>query len=142
MINSHIYVIWANYRFTVWLSLTLLCSIFCQRNNPSWPTETLTLNSYFGPWVYSPGSLVITLVVRLSVCPSVRVSVCLWISQIPLISFFLKFYMKLGIIKVKKVTRPGFWKKMLIRGLRGIIWHFLGDNSLKVSNFLHDCRGQ
>ena len=40
--------------------------------------------------------------------------------------------------------------KILIRGLRGIkcqkfflvFGHFLGNRSLKVSNFLHDGRGQ
>ena len=35
-------------------------------------------------------------------------------------SIFLELCMKLGVNKVKKVTLPEFWKKVLIQGLRGI----------------------
>ena len=68
-------------------------------------TEQVSLLAIdFGSRVYPMGSIVITFV---------GFSVGLWsvrilISQRPLISFFLKFCMKLGVIKVKKVTRPEF----------------------------------
>ena len=57
--------------------------------------------------------------------------------------------MKLGVNKVKKGHGGNFEKKILIRGLRGIkcqkfgFWgNFSGTGSLKISNFLHDARGQ
>ena len=74
------------------------------------------LLSYIGPRVYPMGSMVIALVrplVRPSVSPSLNISKTAH-------SIFLKLCMKLGVNKVKKVTRPEFGKKILIRGLRGI----------------------
>ena len=104
--------------------LALIASLFwlstpnqCEKCLLSSKKLNFSVNSFFGPWVYSKGSLVITSVVRPSVCVSVRLS--LNISETAHY-FFLKLYMKSGVNKVKKVTRLEFWKKILIRGLRGI----------------------
>ena len=59
---------------------------------------------FFGPRVYPMGSMVIALVrplVRPSVSPSLNISETAH-------SIFLKLCMKLGVNKVKKVTRPEF----------------------------------
>ena len=56
---------------------------------------------HFGPQVHLTGSLLITLVVRLSLFPSLNISETGH-------QLFLKFCMKLGINEIKKVTQPEF----------------------------------
>ena len=77
---------------------------------------------YFGPWVYPMGSIVIVLVSTF-VRPFSSPSVLIYLGNRWLV--FLKLCMKLGVNKVKKVTRPEFWEKILIWGLQQLgFWTF------------------
>ena len=110
-----------------------LVSIFKYKEQSRW------LFSYFGPQVYPMGCMVITLV-----GPSVCVSLLKYFRASSL--FFLKLWMKLHVNKVKKWHGRNF-EKILMQGLRGIksigvFRHFLRNQSLKVSNFLHNGKGQ
>ena len=74
--------------------------------------STVHALSNIGPRVYPVGSIVIVFV-----CLSSRRSVFRYLGDHSLI--FLKYCMKLGVNKVKKVTRPKFWKKNINPGIKG-----------------------
>ena len=120
--------------------------LFVQKSFLTSTTRIPLYTFLVGPQVYLLGSLVITLVVRVSVCPCV--CLLLNISETAH-SFFLKLCMKLQVSKVKKVTRRKFWRKKLNLKIKGdwvskilVFWHFLVDRSLKLPNFLHGGRRQ
>ena len=103
-----------------------------------WITSKLSffeLNNFI-PWVYLMRPIVIALLhqsvssIDLSLNPA-------WI--------FLKLCMKLRVRKFKKWQSLSFVKN-LNAGIKykkiGFKWHFLWNQSLKVSNFVHDARGK